>query len=607
MAAFGQKAKTRGFEPLVQRLLAIDAGSRAIRFVLLERRFGRLRILRQNSLDLSGADTSRGPEISGRLKAVIAECGHPAVALALPQEAIASQLIDIPADKQDQAPALIHEQIMKMRGVEESRMVYDFAPIASETARPQFWVTFCREEEIQSRIRQLDLSGQDIRDITSTANALIAAWRAVRPEASNAVLVHAGAQSTVLVVIRQGSGVFASSFPMGGDFLTRAIVRLKGVTFEAAELLKCNTNLLQGPQALPGFADAIDGWALELKQQLREWQRQFRGTAGELSEYELVAIGAPFKQPGLLSLLSARSALKFNAWPQSAATGALKPEPGFETALGTGLQALGESSQPISLLPENWEKAWKRSLRRQQLTFVNTVLAGVCTLVLALGLWSKYGFLREREELLRKVESGIATVQTNAVLKQEWQSSFDLIRPLFALQQSTTDTLQSLAMLQQVRSNQALWFVLIADQRTYFAASIPSAATNQPGPPVDTNGAPTAASSFALEPSPAQPGLIAELCIPDGEDEGRKILSQLVSQLKAQPLFSRVDMLPSDLRRSLANPKVVLPQRSYPLFLDFARTEFEPASEPKPGAPGSAIGPPTRTRKPEPRTPATPM
>ena len=45
-------------------------------------------------------------------------------------------------------------------------------------------------------------------------------------------------------------------------------------------------------------------------------------------------------------------------------------------------------------------------------------------------------------------------------------------------------------------------------------------------------------------------------------------------------MFERVDLLSEDLRRSLADPKVILPERHFALALDFATTEFQTAAAP---------------------------
>jgi hypothetical protein len=59
----------------------------------------------------------------------------------------------------------------------------------------------------------------------------------------------------------------------------------------------------------------------------------------------------------------------------------------------------------------------------------------------------------------------------------------------------------------------------------------------------------------------------------------------LVNGLKRQESFSKVDLLSDDLRRNLADPKVVIADRDYVLALDFAATEFQqPARWKKAGA-----------------------
>ena len=72
------------------------------------------------------------------------------------------------------------------------------------------------------------------------------------------------------------------------------------------------------------------------------------------------------------------------------------------------------------------------------------------------------------------------------------------------------------------------------------------------------------------------------------DEASRQVLSELVNGWKQQPMFSKVDLLSEDLRRNLADPKVVVPERHYVLSLDFAETDFQQ---------------PVRPNKPPPRGP----
>jgi hypothetical protein len=73
----------------------------------------------------------------------------------------------------------------------------------------------------------------------------------------------------------------------------------------------------------------------------------------------------------------------------------------------------------------------------------------------------------------------------------------------------------------------------------------------------------------------AKPGFIAELCVPGDAEASRQVLSELVNGLKQQRLFSKVDLLSDDLRRNLADPKVLVNERDFVLALDFAETDFQ--------------------------------
>jgi hypothetical protein len=100
------------------------------------------------------------------------------------------------------------------------------------------------------------------------------------------------------------------------------------------------------------------------------------------------------------------------------------------------------------------------------------------------------------------------------------------------------------------------------------------------------------ASATSTNLSPAKPGFIAELCIPEDADGARRVRRQLVDELKEQRLFSKVDLLSDDLRRNLADPKVIVPDRDFVLVLDFAETEFQQALLLRrllPGGPSRAV------------------
>src|SRR5664279_4388322 len=250
--------------PPVRRVLALDAGSRCIKLLLAESDFGRLRIVKEELIDLQAEGLVSADETKAHLQASLDQWGRPPLALVLPQHLSISQVIDLPLAPESEVEKLIQDETIKLGGVSESWIVYDF--VRTETAakgRQQFWVTLSQEGEIRERILRLGVEQEDLCDVTTTANALIAAYRATCPLSSRAILVHLGAQTTVVVVLLAGQGVFATSFQMGGDFFTRSLARLRNCSEETAESMKRAHNLLAGPEADPELAGVVDGWVAE--------------------------------------------------------------------------------------------------------------------------------------------------------------------------------------------------------------------------------------------------------------------------------------------------------------------------------------------------------
>src|SRR5262249_18282432 len=277
---------------------------------LVESRFGALRILKEEMLDLQAEGLVAPEEIQTHLLRTLDNLGSPPVAIVLPQDVSISQIVDLPPTSEGDIRKLIEEETVKLAGVSESRIVYDFVRLEIPgQQRQQFWVTFCQEGEIRERVRTLGVEAEDVCEVTTTANALMNSYRASAPRPERVILVHLGAQSTVVVVLVAGQPAFASSYQMGGDFFTRSLARIRNSSEAAAENLKRSEDLLTGPKADKQFTAAVDGWAAELKRQLKDWFEQHPGAPADLSNYEWTVSGDGFEQPGLLEYLRTKAGL----------------------------------------------------------------------------------------------------------------------------------------------------------------------------------------------------------------------------------------------------------------------------------------------------------
>jgi hypothetical protein len=398
---------------------------------------------------------------------------------------------------------------------------------------------------------------------------------------------------------------------MGGDFFTRSLARIRNCTEDEAELAKQSANLLEGPDALPEFVGTIEGWVAELKRQLNDWFERNPALVTEVSTFRMIASGGATEQPGLIEYLDREAGLKLQPWPADQDPEAAQPSPGYEIAFGAVLQAFGASTQPVTLLPADYRQAWNRRLTRQRIEFASAALILICALLLAGGTWHKASLAHRKDAWLGKIRTAQEAVEANALLRAELLGNYEELRPMFVGQQNTLDTLKTLNLLELSRSNQSLWYVLVADQQTYFSQPPALTSTNKPARtnllsspgdrPVPIAGSATSSGPQPTEATPAKPGLIAELCVPESPEAARAVLSQVVNSLKQQQLFSKADLLSDDLRRSFADPKVVVPDRQYVLQLDFSETEFQQPFAPArlssaatPRTPGKRGSPPPR-------------
>src|SRR4051794_13113388 len=213
----------------IRRVLALDAGTRCIRMLLAQSEFGRFRLLKEESIDLQEEGLVAAEEVKAWLHERLSQWGEPPLALVLPQHLSNSQVIDLPAAAEQEVETLIENETLKLSGVSDTRIIYDFVRVgAAQPGRQHYWVTLCREEDVRERILSLGIEGQDLCEVMPGANALVNAWKRSAPDSNRAVLVHAGAQSTVVAIVQGGEGVFASTFQMGGDFFTRSLSRARG-------------------------------------------------------------------------------------------------------------------------------------------------------------------------------------------------------------------------------------------------------------------------------------------------------------------------------------------------------------------------------------------
>ena len=566
--------------PPTHRLLVIDPGSRCIKVLLVAGVMGRVRVLRHRSIDLipQSRDVLLSPEeLSRWLETVLKEFGRPPVAISLPQQLSISQVIDLPRVGPEQIKALIEEETVKLSGLSESGIVYDYGKLKpfGKYQNP-FWVTVAREEEILGEVSRLAGVGERLCEIITPANALIATYQAAQPRPENALLVEMGASNTVVAIVAQGQGVYAINYPIGGSMFTEVIAQQKNCPLETARSLKYSQNLFAGGQMIPELRLAVDGWRSELEKILQDWLRENPEMGLSAGSFRIILSGGVVRQPGLMEYLNAKSHVRFAPWP------GLPDELGelaldrYAVAYGVALKGLGASAPPASLFPADLREARKRRRTQGLLQSIDWVLLLFVALVLLFGTAQKLNLVVKKNALLKQSQAVLKEAKGVESLNHQWAEAYERLRPVLKQQKRTVDKLATLSLLQKVRGDKKLWFVLFADEESYFSG--------QAAPVNQTNQLVTAALNSTNLPA-AKYGFIAELCLSEEGEVMRQTLRKVVDELKLNPAFTNVDTLPADQRKNLVGTNVLIPGHYFSLSIEMAENTFQnplPPSEPKP-------------------------
>ncbi len=540
------------------RLIAIDAGSHSIKMLLVEKRRGKVQVLRQEILNLQEEKLVTPEEIGRSLQPLLQQMGEYPIALALPQHMPLSQVLDL-STASEGVKQLIEAETLKNRDLRDSAIVYDCAKL-KPFGRHQnsFWVTLCKEADIFKLIAQLSLDLEDVCEVVPSANVLALAYQKANNPSENAILVDIGASSTLVTLLVSGQVVHAGTFPIAGNLFTETISVKKGCSMEVAETLKQTKNLLSGADAMPALASVIDGWRAELERVVKEWLQENPETKLSLSSFRVVLSGGGSVQPALIDYLNRSGVFGFVPWPKCE-DGASSLTPRFAVCYGTALQTLADTSFSGSLLPAALRTEWSSQRVQQRFLAATALFLIVTAFALGLGTWQKLSLIHEKKELLDQTTLALKKAEIMENLEDEFTQKYERLRPVLRRQQQTLDLLNTLTLLEKSRTNRSLWYVLLADQQSYFSEKT----TNGPVRP------------GASEIPELKPGFIAELCLKEEGEAMRTTLGQVVSELKQSPVFSSVDTLPIDLRKNLANPKVLIPNRHFALALELAEDIYQ--------------------------------
>lgn len=557
--------------PTPQRMLVIDSESRSLKILLAARQPDGVRVLQHRAIELPESGLSETEELNKLVEGLLQEFENVPVAIRLPQQLSISQIINLPRVGPEEIEGLIKEETVKFSGLSEGGIVYDYGKLEPFGANSNpYWVTFGKEEEILGEASRLAGVGERLCEIITPANAMIATYQSLPSAAKHALLVELGVTSTVVAIVAQGQPAYAMNFPIGSESFAETNSPPKNP--DVAETRPGIKYVRYTPAEAPKAANsrpAVDEWRFELEKILRDWLRENPDLNVPVTSFRVVLGGAIVREEALIPYLRSTSHLHFEDWPALPVAGNELPMGIYAVAYGAALKSLGVSLPSTSLFPADLRVARKRRSAQALFQRVNWIVLGCAALLLLLGTVQKLSLISKKKQLLHRSETVLQEAKVVESLYRQWDEAYERLRPLLNQQKQTLVTLTTLSRLQQGRADKKVWYVLYADQASYFAGATAGAA---PALPTGTN----AEVVVPIGPNiPGKYGFIAGLALEEEGEAMRQTLSQVVEDLKKDPAFDNVDILPAGQRKNLANTNVMLPDRNFALSIELAENIFQ--------------------------------
>ncbi len=576
------------FLPLAgRRFVVLDPGSRFLRVLVVDAGWGAPRVVHFQTIEFSAADPRHFEELDARLDELFTAAGPHERILVLPQYRVIAQVVDLPPASAAEMQSAIAREARRLSGLDEASLAFDAVRLKpfGRLGNPH-WLTLCKRAELDGLIARFgslpegaaaDATPAQVAQITTSGQALFAAAPALLPAGGSGVLVDLRANNSVVAIVAHGQGVYTTTLPIGSLQL--------GEEPAAATIAPPPTaGIPTGEPSLAASPATLEKWYRDVQLSVVEWIEDNPDTGLTLADLPVFVSGRGTSQPAFLEFLNQRGKLRFASWEEPATRHHRWPMADYLVAYGAALRIPDHGPRGVSLLPEEMRLGLRRRRLVARLQTVNVVLLLVLSLCLAWGIWQKNGLMERKTQLTERAQEALKTARSIDALYRRLNLDYEQIYPVLQRQRRTLETLQTLAAVRAARTNDDFWYVLFADANSY-----------QAGPPVPTSppttNAPPAVrpptTTTNLIPAMSRREYILELCVPSEGEALRRILSDVVANLKRNVLFSRVDSLPPERKRDWVDPKVAISNRVFAVAMEVAGAELPRPSVEGPNAPAA--------------------
>jgi type IV pilus assembly protein PilM len=230
------------------------------------------------------------------------------IRVGLSEAAVVTKIITMPLLSDAELASAIQWQVEQHIPIPLDDMQYEYTVLRrAQRQDPQqdmdVFVVGVQKTVVQGMTDILLQAGIDAVDMETDTLALLRLYNGILSAQDNTALVHMGASSSTVVLLRQGVVRFVYTFPIGGLLLTRAIERGVGLDTQRAEEYKRTYGLL--PDQIEG---RVRQALLPVVQTLvAEIQKAFRFYSSQILNEKLEKMyvsGGTMYLPNLLPFLS---------------------------------------------------------------------------------------------------------------------------------------------------------------------------------------------------------------------------------------------------------------------------------------------------------------
>lgn len=224
----------------------LDIGSSAVRLVELVRERGQLRLLRFGAVELAPGAVQDGQvedveAVAAAVRTLWQQCGTRAraVALAMPTGLVVTRAFPAPAALAEQEQeALAEVQAAQLLPLAREQVSLDFALRVDDGGLPELMLAAARQDQVSQRAAVAQAAGLNpaVMDIELAAGSA-ALLRSASEGAGTLALVHVGARSTQMAVLREGRSLYEREHRFGAEALVQALARHAGLAPDAARRL----------------------------------------------------------------------------------------------------------------------------------------------------------------------------------------------------------------------------------------------------------------------------------------------------------------------------------------------------------------------------------